>query len=150
MPSEMGPRVLVVSEDEVRRIALASALRASGHVVEEAASVAVGCDVLRRRRVAAVVADVPGPEAGGLAITRAARRGAPPAGAIILLPARSEQSDYALPTLERDAFACLRHPVTRQHVVSTVAEAIEDYARRAAADRAAARAAARVAPAAAA
>jgi response regulator RpfG family c-di-GMP phosphodiesterase len=121
-------RVLVAHDAEADCSALVTGLREQGHDVDVADGVGPACFMLRRHDYETVIADLPGADAGALAILRAAGRSRPAARVILTLPAIATAPEPALPELSRAAFRCLRHPIDPQlELLPAIGEAIADY-----------------------
>jgi response regulator RpfG family c-di-GMP phosphodiesterase len=121
-------RLLVAHDADAECANLVAELQAAGYVVDVADGVGPACFMLRRHDYLVVVADLPGADAGALAILRAAGRSKPAARVILMLPAMANGAEPALPELSRAAYRCLRHPVeVSAELVPIVSEAVADY-----------------------
>ena len=124
----MTGRLLVTHDAEADCSDLVTRLHDAGYEVDVADGVGPACFMLRRHDYMAVVADLPGADAGALAILRAAGRSRPAARVILTLPATADTPEPALPELSRVAFRCVRHPIDiTAELVPMVREAIADY-----------------------
>jgi response regulator RpfG family c-di-GMP phosphodiesterase len=126
MGAAPGRRVLVVGDQDAECDVLAERLRARGYRVQLVRGVAGACAMLRTTDFDAVLADLPAPDADALAIVRAARRSAPAARVVVLLPAVPGEHEPAFPVLATQAFACLRHPVSFDETEGAISAACEE------------------------
>jgi len=124
----VGARLLVTHDAEADCAALVARLRDVGYEVDVADGVGPACFMLRRHDYVVVVADLPGADAGALAILRAASRSRPAARVILTLPAVATSSEPALPELSRASYRCLRHPTDiEDELLPLVSEAVADF-----------------------
>lgn len=124
----MTARLLVAHDAEADCADLVARLRDAGYAVDVADGVGPACFMLRRHDYVVVLADLPGADAGALAILRAAGRSRPAARVILTLPAVATTPEPALPELSRAAYRCLRHPAhLEDELLPLVAEAIADF-----------------------
>ena len=124
----MTARLLVAHDADADCSSLVALLREAGYAVDVADGVGPACFMLRRHDYMVVLADLPGADAGALAILRAAGRSKPPARVVLTLPAVATTPEPALPELSRAAYRCMRHPIDlRDELLPVVSEAAADF-----------------------
>ena len=124
----MTARLLVAHDAEADCADLVARLREAGYEVDVADGIGPACFMLRRHDYVVVLADLPGADAGALAILRAAGRSRPAARVILTLPAVATSPEPALPELSRAAYRCVRHPAdVGTELLPLIAEAIADF-----------------------
>jgi diguanylate cyclase (GGDEF)-like protein len=125
-PAPRGPRVLVVSADEITSVGLCRVLRRAGY---RAVTARDGAHALERASRAPhphlILADVVMPKMGGLTLAERVREAGP--GVKVLLMSSFDESSLA-GALPREGVSLLEKPVSRDTLVGAVRTALDGVA----------------------
>ncbi len=126
MEGRVGPRVLLVEDDDDNRELMGEVLQDAGYQVMLAASGAEGLRMLAEHSIDVVVTDVGMPGMGGLEVARAAKEIAPRVP-VVVVTGFADREDIAR-ARGREVDAVLVKPVEPDALTSTVEQMVKGRA----------------------
>jgi two-component system, OmpR family, response regulator len=126
MEGRVGPRVLLVEDDDDNRELMGEVLQDAGYQVMLAASGAEGLRMLAEHSIDVVVTDVGMPGMGGLEVARAAKEIAPRVP-VVVVTGFADREDIAR-ARGREVDAVLVKPVEPDSLTSTVEQMVKGRA----------------------